>query len=98
MRVRCRLRETFIAVARVRAFWVAIGNPPIVARHSGIRASNGKRTKEPKVLTIAEFQQVVRELNDPYRTMVILDLATGLRCSELFALKWCDVIWDDLTL
>ena len=33
-----------------------------------------------------------------YRTMVILDLATGLRCSELFALKWCDVIWDDLTL
>src|ERR1700746_2751922 len=30
--------------------------------------------------------------------MVILDLATGLRCSELFALKWCDVIWDDLRL
>lgn len=30
--------------------------------------------------------------------MVILDLATGLRCSEFFALKWCDVLWDDLTL
>jgi integrase len=30
--------------------------------------------------------------------MVILDLATGLRCSELFALKWCAVLWDDLTL
>jgi integrase len=27
-----------------------------------------------------------------------LDLATGLRCSELFALKWCDVLWDDLSL
>jgi integrase len=39
-----------------------------------------------------------RRLDDPYRTMVILDLATGLRCSELFALEWSDVIWDDLTL
>jgi len=64
-----------------------------------VRVRGGsKRTKEPKVLTIAQFRQLVQELNDPYRTMVILDLATGLRCSELFALKWCDVIWDDLTL
>jgi integrase len=54
--------------------------------------------KKPRVLTIAQFQQLVQELNDPYRTTVILDLATGLRCSGLFALKWCDVVWDDLTL
>ncbi len=30
--------------------------------------------------------------------MVILDLATGLRCNELFALKWSDILWDELTL
>jgi integrase len=64
-----------------------------------VRVRGGsKRLKEPKVLTIAQFQRLVEELDDPYRTMVILDLATGLHCSELFALKWCDVIWDDLTL
>jgi len=64
-----------------------------------VRVRGGsKRTKEPKVLNIPQFQKLVQELHDPYRTMVILDLATGLRCSELFALKWCDVIWDDLTL
>jgi len=64
-----------------------------------VRVRGGsKRTKEPKVLTIPQFQQLVQALNNPYRTMVILDLATGLRCSELFALKWCDVMWDDLTL
>ena len=64
-----------------------------------VRVRGGsKRTMEPKVLTIPQFQQLVKELNDPYRTMVLLDLATGLHCSELFALKWCDVIWDDLTL
>lgn len=64
-----------------------------------VRVRGGsKRTKEPKVLTIPQFQRLVQELDNPYRTMVILDLATGLRCSELFALKWGDVIWDDLTL
>jgi integrase len=64
-----------------------------------VRVRGGsKRTKEPKVLTVAQFQQLVQVLKDPYRTMVILDLATGLRCSELFALKWRDVIWDDLSL
>lgn len=64
-----------------------------------VRVRGGsKRKKQPRVLTITQFQRLVHELHDPYRTMVILDLATGLRCSELFALKWCDVIWDDLTL
>jgi hypothetical protein len=48
------------------------------------------------VLGVAQI--LLAQLDEPFRTMVILDLATGLRCSELFALKWCDVLWDDLTL
>ena len=77
--------------------WELVGvgaNPMKLVRVRG----GSKRTKEPRVLTIPQFQQLVKELNDPFRTMVLLDLATGLRCSELFALKWRDVIWDDLTL
>src|SRR2546430_12839629 len=50
------------------------------------------------VLGVAQIRLLLGELDEPFRTMVILDLATGLRCSELFALKWCDVLWDDLTL
>ena len=57
-----------------------------------------KREREPMVLSVVQFRRLLEELDEPFRTMVILDLATGLRCSELFALKWCDVIWDDLTL
>ena len=57
-----------------------------------------KRRHEPKVLTVPQIQRLVGALDDPYRTMAILDVATGLRCSELFALKWRDVEWDSLTL
>ena len=40
----------------------------------------------------------VSEVADPCRTAVILALSTGLRCSELFALKWLDFTWDQLTV
>jgi integrase len=69
-------------------------NPMKLVRVRG----TSKREREPKVLGVAQFHLLLKELDDPFRTMVILDLATGLRCSELFALKWCDVLWDDLTL
>jgi integrase len=69
-------------------------NPMKLVRVRG----NSKRTREPKVLTIAQCHRLLQEFGEPFRTMVILDLATGLRCSELLALKWCDVLWDDLTL
>jgi integrase len=71
----------------------------LVKRGPLVRVRGGsKRMKEPRILTLPQIQNLIKELDDPYRMMVILDLATGLRCSELFALNWCDVIWDDLTL
>ena len=69
-------------------------NPMKLVRVRG----TSKREREPMVLGVRQFHLLLRELDEPFRTMVILDLATGLRCSELFALKWCDVLWDDLTL
>ncbi len=69
-------------------------NPMKLVRVRG----TSKRQREPMVLSVRQFHLLLEELDEPFRTMVILDLATGLRCSELFALKWCDVLWDDLTL
>ncbi len=56
-------------------------NPMKLVRVRG----TSKRRPEPVVLGVAQFRFLLNELDDPFRTMVILDLATGLRCSELFA-------------
>jgi integrase len=69
-------------------------NPMKLVRVRG----TSKREQEPTVITVIQFHRLLKELDEPFRTMAILDLATGLRCSELFALKWCDVVWDDLVL
>jgi integrase len=66
-------------------------NPMKLVRVRG----TSKRRREPVVLGVAQFPLLLKELDDPFRTMVILDLATGLRCSELFALQWRDVLWDE---
>jgi integrase len=47
-----------------------------------------KRQREPTVFVVAQFHLLLKELDKPFRTMAILDLATGLRCSGLFALQW----------
>ena len=74
---------------------IGIGENPI--KPVRVRGTT-KRAREPQVLSITQCHSLLAALQDPFRTMAILDLATGLRCSELFALKWCDVVWNDLTL
>lgn len=69
-------------------------NPMKLVRVRG----SSKRRREPVVLGVAQFPLLLKELDDPFRTMVILDLATGLRCSELFALQWRDVLWEERML
>src|SRR5712692_5688972 len=70
-------------------------NPMKLVRVRGV----SKRQAEPRVLTIEECHRLLGEIDEePFRTMVILDMATGLRCSELLALKWCDFDWENLTL
>ena len=69
-------------------------NPMKLVRVKGV----SKREKEPRVLTLPECHRLLGELEEPYRTMVALSIATGLRCSELFALKWGDFDWANSTM
>jgi integrase len=75
---------------------ISIGeNPMRLVRVRGV----SKRQTEPRVLTIDECRRLIAEIpEEPFRTMVILDMATGLRCSELLALQWSDFNWESLTL
>lgn len=57
---------------------------------SKVRCS-AKRLREPDVLTPSEFQALLRELPLRERAAVMLAGSTGLRRSELFALRWSDV-------
>jgi integrase len=57
---------------------------------SKVRTS-AKRLRDPDVLTPAEFQALLPELPLRERAAVMLAGSTGLRRSELFALRWSDV-------
>jgi len=57
-----------------------------------------KREREPRILTQEEFHSLLQKIEEPFRTMVLLDMCLGLRCSELMALKWSDFDWEKLTV
>ncbi len=44
--------------------------------------------RERITLTPEQLWALLRELKEPYRTMVLLAVASGLRCGEVFGLRW----------
>jgi integrase len=67
-------------------------NPISMVRQSA------KRRKVPTVLNIEQIKALLGYLQDPGKTAVLLDILTGLRVSELLALKWSDVDFENLVL
>lgn len=75
----------------MRYEWVD-NNPMKLVRQSA------KREKVPDVLDLAELQLLLTKLSVRERTLALLDAATGLRVSELLALRWDDVDFENLEL
>jgi integrase len=46
---------------------------------------------EPVVLTFSQCVEILANLNGMHRVLVLADAATGLRISEILALRWSDV-------
>jgi integrase len=47
-----------------------------------------RRQRKPQILAPEKFQELIAILKEPYRTMTIVAMCTGLRVSEILALRW----------
>jgi len=59
---------------------------------------SAKRERTPDVLELVELQVLLSKLGVRERTLALLDAGTGLRESELLALRWRDVNFNNLEL
>jgi len=53
---------------------------------------------EPVVLTLAQCVDILSNLDNMHRVLVLADAATGLRISEILALRWSDVDWENSSI
>jgi integrase len=90
---RAKIRNLMSALFHhaMRYEWVD-KNPIKLVRQSA------KRERIPDVLELEELQLLFGKLELRERTLVLLDAATGLRASELLALRWEDVDFKALEL
>jgi integrase len=83
---RAKLRNLMHALYNHALRWEFFDRNPITL----VRCS-AKRTRVPDVLTVVEIGTLLSELREPWRTAVYVAVTTGLRVSELLALKWADI-------
>jgi integrase len=77
----------------IRHEWLEQGRNPILNC-----APECQTTTNPEWLEPEELSALLSQLDRCFRVMVFLDAATGLRRSELLAMKWGDVDFDNLQI
>jgi integrase len=72
---------------------------PITASPMALfNVTGAKPQSKPRILTVTEFQLLIANLEEPFRTMACIAQFQALRVSELLGLKWGDVDWFEKTI
>lgn len=90
---RAKIRNMMHAVFNHALRWEWHDQNPITR----VRQS-AKRSRIPVVLSIAQIQALLTHLREPVRTMVLVDVSTGLRIGELLALQWRDIDFENFEI
>jgi integrase len=90
---RGHIRNMFHVLFQSAMRWDLTDRNPITL----VRQSIARKTI-PRILTPKEFRALLKELTEPYKTMVLGAGCLGLRARELMGLQWGDIDWDNLTV
>ena len=82
---RAKVRNIFSAMYAHAMRWEFFDRNPIT-----LVRQTAKRRRTPEVLTVDELKALLAELTGIYYVMVFVAATTGLRVSELLALRWQD--------
>ena len=80
------VRATLSIVMATAVDWQYLVRNPV----EGVKLPPGKAVTRAAVLSLDQLALVIVNLGEPYRTMVVIASATGMRESEVLALKWED--------
>jgi integrase len=69
-------------------------NPMDLVKVKGI----SRRKKKPIAFDRDQCRALIAALPDPYRTMALVAVCTGMRVSEILALRWSRIHFDRLTM
>lgn len=77
----------------IRYEWLEQGKNPI----THVRQSAARKT-DPDILSPEEIRILIAELELPFNLMVLIAATTGVRRSELLALQWQDIDFENLLI
>lgn len=85
------LRNRLSKIFSTAVLWGYIQKNPV----KGVQVPALTDVKKRNTLTPQQFWALSKELSEPYRTMVLLAVLSGMRCGEIFGLRWRYVDFED---